>query len=62
MVAIDSLYVYYLIKLGIIYRRFRFFYLKLDLESVEITEILFSKFLNYDLSVSKLSLILIFFL
>lgn len=61
MVAIDSLYVYYLIKLGIIYRRFRFFYLKLDLESVEITEILFSKFLNYDLSVSKLSLILIFF-
>lgn len=62
MVAIDSLYVYYLIKLGIIYRRFRFFYLKLDLESVGITEILFSKFLNYDLSVSKLSLILIFFL
>lgn len=62
MVAIDSLYVYYLIKLGIIYRRVRFFYLKLDLESVEITEILFSKFLNYDLSVSKLSLILIFFL
>lgn len=62
MVAIDSLYVYYLIKLGIIYCRFRFFYLKLDLESVEITEILFSKFLNYDLSVSKLSLILIFFL
>lgn len=62
MVAIDSLYVYYLIKLGIIYRRFRFFYLKLDLELVEITEILFSKFLNYDLSVSKLSLILIFFL
>lgn len=62
MVAIDSLYVYYLIKLGIIYRRFRFFYLKLDLESMEITEILFSKFLNYDLSVSKLSLILIFFL
>lgn len=62
MVAIDSLYVYYLIKLGIIYRRFRFFYLKLDLESVEITEILFSKFLNYDLSLSKLSLILIFFL